>query len=58
MKNLVFGKNMKNVWKHRDIKLIAREKRENYLVTEINCYTKKILMKFVCCKTKKRSNTH
>ena len=37
--NAVFGKNMENVRKHRDIKLIKTEARSNYLVSEPNFYT-------------------
>ena len=40
--NAVFGKTMKNVRKHRDIKLITTEARKNYLVSEPNFHTTKI----------------
>ena len=33
---------MKNARKHRDIKLVTREKRRNYLVSEPNYHTKKL----------------
>ena len=41
MNNAVFGKTMKNMRKHRDIKLVATEKRRNYLVSEQNYHTTK-----------------
>ena len=41
MNNAVFGKAMKNVRKHRDIKLVATERRRNYLVSEPNYHTTK-----------------
>ena len=36
MNNVVFGKPMENVRKHRKIKLLTRERRKNYLVSEPN----------------------
>ena len=38
MNNAVFGKTMKNVRNHRDIKLVTTDKRRNQLVTEPNYY--------------------
>ena len=39
--NAVFGKTMKNVRKHIDIKLVITERRRNYLVSEPNYYATK-----------------
>ena len=39
MNNSVFGKTMENVQRHRNIKLVATERRRNYLVSEPNCHT-------------------
>ena len=41
MNNAVFVKTMENVRKHRDIKLVATERRRNYLVPEPNHHTTK-----------------
>ena len=40
--NAVFGKTMENIRKHRDIKLVATNRRRNYLVSEPNYHTKLI----------------
>ena len=42
MNNAVFGKTMENVGKHRNIKLVTKERRRNYLVSELNYHTTKI----------------
>ena len=39
--NKVFGETMENVIKHRSIKLLTRERRRNYLVSEPNYHTTK-----------------
>ena len=39
MNNPGFGKTMENVIKHRDIKLVRAERRQNYLVSEPNYHT-------------------
>ena len=41
MNNAVFRKPMENVRKHRDIKLVATNKRRNQLVSEPNYHTTK-----------------
>ena len=45
MNNAAFGKTIKNVRKHRDIKLVTTEARRNYLVSEPNYHTKKKIHK-------------
>ena len=41
LNNAVFGKTMKNVRKHRDIKLVTTNKKRNYLVSEPNYHATK-----------------
>ena len=41
MNNSVFGNTMKNVRKHRDIKLVTTDERRNQLVSEPNYHTTK-----------------
>ena len=43
--NAVFGEAMKNVRKHRDIKLFTTERKRNYLVSEPNYHTTKLFTK-------------
>ena len=45
MNNSFFGKTMENVRKHRDIKLVATDKKRNQLVSEPNYHTKKCFSK-------------
>ena len=54
LNNSGFGKTMKNVRKHRDIKLITKERRKNYLVSEPNYHTtKSFTEKLLAIKMKK-----
>ena len=39
--NSVFGKTMKNVRKHRDVKWVTTDRRRNQLVSEPNYHTTK-----------------
>ena len=41
MNNAVFGKFMKNMRKHRIIKLVTTERRRNYYASELNYHTTK-----------------
>ena len=41
MNNVVFGKTMENVRKHRDIKLVTTDKRRNQLESEPNYHATK-----------------
>ena len=41
MTNSVFGKTMKNVRKHRDIKFVTTDNSRNQFVSEPNCHTTK-----------------
>ena len=47
MNNVIFGKSMENVRKHRDIKLVTTDKRRNKLVSEPNYHAIKF-RKFGC----------
>ena len=42
MNKAAFGKTMENLRKHRQIKLVATERRRSYLVSEQNYHTMKI----------------
>ena len=56
--NVVFQKNMKNVSKHRDIKLVTTETRGNYLVSESNYHkTKSFFWTFIGNRNKKNNIT-
>ena len=44
MNNSVLGKTMKNVRKHKYIKLVTTERRRKYLVSEQNYHTAKFFI--------------
>ena len=59
MNNAVFGKTIENVRKHRAIKLVATERRRNYLVSEPNYYTTKFFTEHVLAiELKKNRDTY
>ena len=47
MCDAVFGKTIENVRKHRDIKLVTKEIKRNYLVSEPNYHIRKFFTKNV-----------
>ena len=51
----IFEKTMENVRKHRDIKLVAIERRKNYLVSEPYYHTTKFLTKHLLAIEKKKN---
>ena len=58
MNNAIFGKNMANVRKHRDIKLVTTERRKNYLVSEPNYHTTKFFAEsLLATEMKKKTKT-
>ena len=59
MNNAVFGKTIKNVRKHRDIKTVTTERRRNYLVSEPNYHTyKAFYRKFISIRHRKNKDTY
>ena len=57
MNNAAFGKNIENVRKNRDIKLITTNRRRNYLVSEPNYYRTKWFSKsFLTIEMKKNKS--
>ena len=53
--NAVFGKTMKSMRKHPDIKLVTTERRRNYLVSEPNYYTRKFFTENLLAKEMKKT---
>ena len=45
MNNAAFGKAMENVGNHRDIKLVATDKKRNQLASELNYHTRNTFQK-------------
>ena len=62
MNNVVFGRTMENVTKHKDIKLVTTERGRNYLVSEPNYHTTKFFTEHILAiemkKTKILMNKH
>ena len=58
MNNVVFGKTMENVRKHRDIKLVTTEKRRNYLVSKPNYHTRKFFTENLLAVEMKKKQTN
>ena len=57
MNSSVFGKTMERIIKLRYIKLVATEKRRNYLVSEPNCHTKNFFSKALTAIQMKKTQT-
>ena len=58
MNNAVFGKTIKNVRKHTDIKPVIAKPRNNYLVSKSNYHTKKIFKKMFSHRNEKNPNKY
>ena len=56
MNNVIFGKTMENVRKHRDINFIITEERRNYLVSEPNYHTAKFFTEYILEAEMKKNN--
>ena len=55
MNNTIFGRTIKNVIKYRDIKLVTKGRRINYLVLEPNCHTTKSSTEYLLARKKKKN---
>ena len=58
MNNSVFGKAVKNVRKHRDIKLVTTERRRNYLVSVPSYHITKFFIENVLAIEMKKTEIH
>ena len=58
MNNVVFGKTMENMGKHRDIKLVRTVRRRNYLVSEPNYHITKFFTENLLATKMKKRNTY
>ena len=47
MNNAILGKTIENLRKHRDVKLLATERKINHLVSEPNYHTTKFFTEYV-----------
>ena len=57
MNNVIFGKTMENVRKHRNIKLVPTERKRNYFVSEQNYHTTKFFTEhLLAIEMKKKQN--
>ena len=55
MNNAVFGKNVENVRKHRNIKFVRTKRRRNYLVSEPNYINRKFFTENLLIKEMKKT---
>ena len=55
MNNAVFGKTKENVRKYRDIKLVATERRRNYLVSDPDYHSKVFDRKVISNRNEKKT---
>ena len=58
MNNVVLGKTMENVRKHKDIEHVTTETRRNYLVSEPNYHTKKFFKEKIISNRSEKKNRY